>query len=192
MYSQWEVIYDVIFAPRAGMLKAASCVSPLRATLFVVGGYLTGSVLFSLPWQQTQENMNGERGLVIAAVLLSVSCWLVSVALWHLAAELVGGKGRAKALLAASGCAHLPLFFQLLPAAALLLFPSNGVAAVLAFLAIVAWKIWLDVEAIAAVYGFARSKAVLVLLMPWLMLGVALLLVLIAVSIEMIWEGGMI
>ncbi len=192
MYSQWDVIYDVIFAPRAGMIKAASRVSPLRATLFAAGGYLASSVLFSLPWRQTQESVSGENWLLAVAVLLGLSCWFSSVALWHLAAELVGGKGRAKALLAASGCAHLPFFFQLLLAAALLLFPLNGAAAALGFFAIAIWKVWLDVEAIAAVYGFERSKAVLVLLMPWLLFGAALLLVFVAVSIEMIWEGGMI
>lgn len=157
-----ERIYGMLFQP-VDTLRDISAQRPLGQTvlvLFAVMVFTTWAGYFTL-WSS---------GIFIcAAMLTTIFSWFVGTAIVHLFAELLGGSGQARGLLAASGFLQLPRIFSM----PLLVLTSFLPAAVrpgvmlLGSLAIFCWEILLSVIAIRENYGFSTGRAVLAFAAPY-------------------------
>lgn len=191
MNGDGELLYDLLVAPRRALRRIAQNESLVQALLVAAGGCLLVLLLLSESGWMGGEQAAWNGGLLAGGCALGLVGWLLSTAVWHLTAELLGGTGRASALLAATGYAHLPLYFLLPLAAAAILRPQGAVIALalLGVVGVVAWKCWLDLLAVSVTYRLSCAKALLVLLMPWLTLAATWLLVILTVGLQLVWEG---
>lgn len=117
-------------------------------------------------------------------IVASFLVWMIGSAIWHLIAEFFGGRGTGVGLFSALGFAHLPRIF-IVPLWALIgVMPesSKTVLMVIAVLTILSWSLALDVVAIKEVHQLSTAKAVLVMLMPLLMIGLLCLIGFIFIS----------
>ena len=155
------------------------------------GGCLLALLLLSENGWASGEQTAGNWGLLAGGSALGLLVWLLSTAVWHLIAEFLGGVGRVSALLAATGYAHLPLYFLLPLAAVAVLWPKGAIIALtlLGTAGLIVWKCWLDLLAVSVTYRLGYAKALLVLLMPWLAMAAAWLLILLTVGLQLVWEG---
>jgi hypothetical protein len=133
------------------------------------------------------EQSNELTGVMLGFhVLGEAAIWVCASALLHMTAVLLGGRGEATGLLCTFGYVGLPQLF-LIPIVAIIQCLPVGlrsfvIAAGLAVLAF--WSFSLKVLALKGCYGFSATKAVLVLLIPFLVLlaGVALVVLLLSAS----------
>lgn len=183
-----ELVYGVFFEPRPTMQKVAARPPLGQAALVVTILSALGSVM----WLLTTARFLG-RGLDAAiwgsfapALQILVPPAAATVFLWgylkwfvyssflSLAAELLGGQGRAKGVFAASGLAGLPAV--LLVPVQLVVFgigvdsPAGNVFLGLAGLAVAIWSIALKTLGVGEVHGLSAGRSLLAVLSPYLTL----------------------
>lgn len=127
-------------------------------------------------------------GLVLA--FIGIGLWFAGVAIFHLIADLLGGEGNGRRFLCAMGFATVPVAVSL---------PVEAVAARggvvgeglgwLGALAVLAWSLSLQYQALRATKGLTRTGAVLALLLP-LGIMVAAMVILLVLVIMLVALGA--
>ncbi len=116
--------------------------------------------------------------VVIVSLLMGFVGWVVGVAVLHLLAEFLGGSGRVRDLFATWGYIQLPRLFTV-PAALLGTAVSPFVQGTISLL-IALWVFYLEVIAVRSIYRLSTGRAVLALIIPYVVLFVVLVVVLLA------------
>lgn len=167
----FETLYDVLFHPHSAMREIAadkkigqslaafllSVIIPLWAVYF---GFKAAGMEKAI------------HVLILLQVVGSLFMWFLGAALWHLIAELFGGRGTAVGLLSALGFANIPRIF-IVPLWVLAALMPTGIRPLLMTvtgMAVALWTLALDVEAIRGAHAVSGSKAVLILLTPVLLI----------------------
>lgn len=187
MGSIWDILYDLLFEPRSAMTKIAEQKNAGQAVIVALLGILLPilAVGFGI------KNTGMATMIYVMAgikIVVSILLWMIGSAIWHLIAEFFGGKGTAVGLFAALGFAHLPRIFIVPLWALIALMPqsSQTVLMVIAMLTILSWSLALDVVAIKEVHQLSTAKAILVMLMPMLLIGLLCLVGFICISSSLI------
>ncbi len=189
-----ELIYGVFFEPRR-TFAAVAARPPLGAAVLLFSLVsLAGAVMSTLvSVQMFRYHPVGIHWLLPAAPFMSAASflfqylkWLLTSALIHLAAGLLGGQGKAAGILCVTALASLPALWLVPVDFLLLLLGARGVVfmAVTAVLGLAAflWGTGLVVLGASFVYGFTLSRALLAVVLPPLVLaggGFVLLLLLV-------------
>lgn len=188
-----EDIYDVLFHPRSALGRIAA-EKKLAASLTVV----LFSVLIPVWAIHLGLQAAGSPGplslIIVFQVFASMIAWLAGTAVWHLCAELLGGRGSAVSLLTAFGFAHFPRIFIVPLWVLATLLPDTVIPffMVLTGLAVAIWTLYLEVLAISAVHEISRAKAVLVFLTPMLVLIAGAVIVIFFAGAALIeWPSGL-
>jgi len=198
-----ELVYSILFEPVKAMESVARrppvgyafLVITIIGALGVAAGFLTVSRVFpaGLPGAGLDQFLPAVRALapvgVIFALLWGYIKWFVYSAVVHLAAELLGGRGSARGVFAATGLAGLPSIFMV-PVDLLACRPGAGKLALtvlvgLAGLAVVMWSAVLLVIGLRQVHGLNTARSVLAVFSPFLAvvaLGVLVVMLLAAVT----------
>jgi hypothetical protein len=197
MGSILELFYGVIFQPKQTMERIAR-EQPLGSSVltYLLITAATGGVALAF-WDPSE--MEGayqlspqffdlmpklmNYGLVLSLVF-SIVVFLLTGAVFHLIAELMGGKGSVTSLLSVLGFAALPqlLNLPLTVIFGLLDLPFGGILTFAFFI----WTVVLRVIGVEKVYGLTPGKSTLVVLAPLL---VVIVLTIFAVVLFMITVG---
>ncbi|MBP2632765.1 MAG: Yip1 protein [Firmicutes bacterium] len=121
--------------------------------------------------------------MLLGQIVFSVLVWGISVAVWHLLAELLGGRGSVKTLLTTIGFTYfLQLFIVPIYLIASFLPTFGFLLIMIATLTLAVWSIVLGILAIREVYQLSGGKATLVYFLP--------LLIFIGIFIVMIFTAS--
>jgi hypothetical protein len=194
-------VYGVLFEPVKTMKRVAEN-PPLVMALGIVTilrllsalmGYLELSRVLSQGYAagSITQLFQGARALVPVGVCLALVFsfikWFACSAVLHLGADLLGGRGRARGVFAATGLAGLP-YILLIPFQFLGYWYGIGNYAVtalllLAGLAVGIWRCVLLVIGIREVHGLSTGRSVLVFFIPTLALFLLFVLSIIALGV---------
>lgn len=178
-----DVLHGVLFAPRQTFTRLSARPPLALGTAVFVTVALVNAVVAarmappSLPaWADALLPVDGAWLLDAAAAFgfwVSLLALPATAAVIHLAAELLGGRGRAQTLIALLGLAHLP---KALTAPLALLEQRAGLPVLAALgLAVESWRLYLLYRAVRAGYDLPRWRAVAALSAPFLLLAALLL-----------------
>lgn len=170
-----ETMYGVLFAP-VGTFRAFVRRPNLLMGFVVlmvvnlVSTLTTGSIA-------ARELFNGTRFagasgslFVVATTFGALFAWFLGTAVYHLSAELFGGEGRARTLLGLEGLTALPIIFQ---APVVLLARLTGIGFDTPItLGLGLWSLVLTILGVRENYRFSTGRAVAVVLIPPLVLGI--------------------
>ena len=163
----FEALYDVLFQPNIAMRNAAEGRKMGQALAVVLLSSLLPiwAVYFGLKTAGMQQAVSI---IVVMHIIGSLAMWIVGSAVWHLIAELLGGKGTAAGLFTALGFAHLPRIFivPLWVLAALMPAGIRPLIMTVTGFAIAFWVLYLDVAALRGSHELSGTRAVLVMLAP--------------------------
>lgn len=163
MSSILENLYDLLAKPKEAFEVIVSEKRLSKACQIV----LFSTVISSLAAYANVFEGSSKVAMLLAQIVCSVLMWGVSVSIWHLLAELMGGRGSVKTLLTAIGFTY---FLQLLVVPIYLIasfFSGVGfLLLVIATLVIAVWSIVLGILAIREVYQLSGGKATLVYFLP--------------------------
>lgn len=178
-----ELIYDVLFKPRQAFLRIKEEPKPWQSVWIVV----VNSLLVGIAVSAGQEAFSSGLKALIGNLQLigNLMSWMIMTAIWHLIAELSGGKGEAKALLTSIGYTYF-LQMLLLPVYLIASFLSYETATTLLIIcgiAVLVWGVVLEVIAIQTIYEVSGAKAFLIFLLPVIALTVCILLVCILMGV---------
>lgn len=191
-----ELVYGVLFEPRGAMVRVAEQTPTGIAALVVAILSLVGTIMFYITIKQVLSD-NGQGWFFPAAVFLPVAAilslffsffkWFLYSAVLHLTADLLGGRGSARAVFAVVGLSGLPALFmvpfQLL---AFLFFPRSSavdILLILAALALAVWSLILAVIGMKAAHGISTGRALLAALAPVLAVVAAVLVALVSLAL---------
>lgn len=134
----------------------------------------------------------GGAWLALLAVPVGLAFWFSLAAVYHLGADLLGGRGDGRRLLAAIGLASLPEAFRL-PAGVLAsrLPVAGGLVESVAGVAFFAWSFYLVYLALRATKGLTPGRAVFTAFLPLLALVALFILVIVATLFSAILAAGM-
>jgi len=169
-----DVFYGVLFKPRETM-EALAERPPLGlgVATFVGVSVVSGLVGFSrarinLP-DATYEGA-GFGWPLLVTVPLGLVLWFVLVAIYHLTADLLGGRGSGRALLALAGLAQLPGIFR---APVILLGRGLGTGLdTILLIALWLWTLYLTALSIKSTHALPMGRAVLTVFIPVVLIGV--------------------
>lgn len=157
-----ERIYGILFQPVV-TLRDIGRKQPLGQAVLVLSTaaiFTTWTGYFTL-WSN--------RMFIAAAITSTLLLWFAGSAIVHLVAELLGGNGQAKGLLAANGYIQVLRIFSV-PLLVVVSFLPEAFQTELVLLggtSILVWEIMLSVIAIRENYGLAIGRAFLALLAPY-------------------------
>lgn len=174
------VIYGILFSPVDAMKRFAETPRVgLALAIFLVTSVV--SALASSPALATIGISYAGLG-VVATVAIGVLLLLLGTAAIHLAAELLGGQGRATTLLSLLALASLPEVF----AAPLLVFGQVlSLANTAGSLIISIWVLVLNIIGIRTAYGFSTGRAVVAWIIPGIAMIAGLILFIVIVGITL-------
>lgn len=179
MSSILETLYDMLVRPKEAFQVIAVYGKLSKACQIV----LFSTVISSLAAYANVFEGSFKGAMLLMQIVCTVLMWAISTAVWHLLAELIGGRGSVKELLTTIGFTY---FLQLLIVPIYLLasfLPSIGFLLIMmATLIIAVWSIVLGILAIAEVYQLSGGKAALVYFLP--------LLIFAGIFIVMIFTAG--
>lgn len=167
MGSFLEIIYDVLFKPKAAMeYIAEKKLTGQALTMFTIG--------MLVPVWAVYTGIKGTPALPVLGGMFalhflgSLAFWILGAAVLNFVAELAGGRGTAVGLFAAMGFSHLPrvAVIPLGVIAALLPDGLRGLAFGAIGLLVVIWTLALNVAAIRGAHGLSAPMATLVLFAP--------------------------
>ena len=162
-----ETIYDVMFKPKDAFQRFAQTPQVKEACLVVLITTILSAVAISAGTMQIGEH----RGGLIAVQLIGNFITLfVTVAIWHLIAELMSGQGQVKSLLTVVGFSCFPqlLLVPIYLIASFLAVDMANMLILIASFAVLIWIMYLIFNGIKIVYQVSGSKAFLVIIMPML------------------------
>ena len=187
MVAIWDILYDLVFEPRNAMRAIAEQKNAGQAVVIALISIVIPilAVSFGLKDKSLAAVVPVMIGIKIVASLL---VWMIGAALWSLIAEFFGGKGTAIGLFAGLGFAHLPRIFivPLWALSALMPESSQTLLMVISVLLILFWSVNLDVIAIKEIHQLSTAKAILVMMMPMLMLGLLCFIAFVFISSSLI------
>ena len=187
MVAIWDILYDLVFEPRNAMRAIAEQKNAGQAVIIALISIVIPilAVSFGLKDKSLAAVVPVMIGIKIVASLL---VWMMGAALWSLIAEFFGGKGTAIGLFAGLGFAHLPRIFivPLWALSALMPESSQTLLMVISVLLILFWSVNLDVIAIKEIHQLSTAKAILVMMMPMLMLGLLCFIAFVFISSSLI------
>lgn len=174
----FEALYDVLFQPNTAMRNIAEERKIGQALVVVLLSCLLPiwAVYFGM---KTAGMQHAVTIIVMIHILGTIAMWVVGSAIWHLIAELLGGRGTAAGLFAALGFAHLPRIFivPLWVFAALMPAGIRPLIMTVTGLAIAFWVLYLDVAALRSSHAISGTKAVLVILAPVIAAAAAVIII---------------
>lgn len=198
-----ELVYGVLFEPGKTMREVAArpplgriaLVVTIISLLSAVMGLLTVSKVLnqSLNAMAMEQFLPGLRAMAplgaVFGLLWGYVKWFGYSAIFHLAAELLGGRGSARGVFAAVGLSWLPAIFMI-PIQFLSYWLGTGKLAVtilvgLAGLAVGIWSIILMVIGLREVHGLSTGRSVLVVFSPilaLLVLGILMIITLVVIA----------
>lgn len=166
-----EKLYDVLFHPAAAMreIAAEAKIGQAVAAFFLSVLIPAWAMYFGLKAVAITAWGNI---FIVLEVVGSLLVWWFSAAFFHLIAELLGGQGQAKGLLACMGFGYIPRIFivpfwviaSLMPEGARTIFLG------LSMLLVSVWTLGLQVIAIREAHQLTNAKSIIVLLSPVLLL----------------------
>lgn len=173
MGSLCEMLYDILFQPAIGMKNIAEKKNVGQAVVVFLLSILIP--IWALYFGLKATGISTMIPMIIGLKILgSMVMWVMATAIWHLIAELFGGRGTAVGMFAALGFAHIPRIFIVPFWALIAVMPesSKTLLMTIAVVLIVVWSLWLDVVAIKEIHQLTASKAVLVIITPLLVIGI--------------------
>lgn len=178
MSSILETLYDMLVRPKEAFQVIAGYGKLSKACQIV----LFSTVISSLAAYANVFEGSFKSVILFGQIVFSVLVWGISVAVWHLLAELLGGRGSVKTLLTTIGFTY---FLQLLIVPIYLLasfLPTVGFLLIMiATLAFAVWSIVLGILAICEVYQLSGGRATLVYFLPLLIfMGIFIVMILTA------------
>lgn len=178
MSSILETLYDMLVRPKEAFQVIAGYGKLSKACQIV----LFSTVISSLAAYANVFEGSFKSVILLGQIVFSVLVWGISVAVWHLLAELLGGRGSAKTLLTTIGFTY---FLQLLIVPIYLLasfLPTVGFLLIMiATLAFAVWSVVLGILAICEVYQLSGGRATLVYFLPLLIfMGIFIVMILAA------------
>ncbi len=204
-----ELVYGVLFEPVRTFAGMAVNPPVLMALGLVVALNLAEALmgLFTTPLYFRELNLPHIPGFDLARSLLSLVVaggfvlgivkLFFMAGLLHLLAELYGGKGNARSVLAAYALAGLPAAFMIpVQLLASLLAPGMAIGVITGLLSfgVYVWSVVLLVIGIREVHGFSTGKAALTVFTPpaaFIVLGIIGLSMLGSIVLRYIPEGIM-
>jgi len=173
MGSLFEILYDILFQPSIGMKNVAERKNVGQSLIAFLLSILIPIWALNLGLKATGM-LTMIHMMIILKILGSVVMWIMGAAIWHLVAELFGGRGTAVGLFAALGFAHVPRILIVPLWALITVMPASSKTLLMTIvvLAILLWSLYLDVVAIKEVHQLSTSKAVLVMITPLLVVGI--------------------
>lgn len=173
MGSLFEILYDILFQPAIGMKNSAEQKNVGQAVIVFLLSILLPIWALSFGLKTTDMSMM-INVMIVLKILGSIVLWIGGAAIWHLIAEFFGGQGTAVGLFTALGFAHAPRIFIVPLWALIAVMPASSktILMTIAVLAVMLWSLTLDVVAIKAVHQLSASKAVLVMIIPLLIVGI--------------------
>jgi len=162
-----DSIYDVLFCPSPALRRIGEESRWGMAVLV----YLVCLILPAIAMGFFIKTLGFHKfgGMLVAAEVVGRFMLLVlGVAVLHLVAELFGGKGTAKGLLAAMCFAHLPQLLAVPFFVISMLWASSFWKALvpLVSVAVSCWTLVLNIVAIKEVYQISGGRAVLIFVIP--------------------------
>ncbi|PZN08757.1 MAG: hypothetical protein DIU69_09610 [Bacillota bacterium] len=134
----------------------------------------------------------GEVWIASLAIPVGLAFWFSLAAIYHLGADLLGGRGDGRRLLAAIGLASLPEAFRLPVVVLASRLPvAGGLVESVAGVALFAWSFYLVYLALRATKGLAPGRAAFTAFLPLLALVVLFVFVIIAILFSAIFAAGM-
>jgi hypothetical protein len=156
-----DLTYGTLFQP-AATARRVSREKPLGLALAV---YLTATVVSSAFGARTLAGQVPVAAVAAGMVLLGGVWWLVYAGLLQVTGELLGGRGRGVALLAATGFAGLPNLFAPL-AGVLGRLAGAWLEGILLIVVLPAWMALLHVIAVRECHELSTGRAVVTVLAP--------------------------
>ncbi len=179
MSSILETLYDMLTRPKEAFQVIVSEGRLAKSCQIV----LFSTVISSLAAYANVFEGGFKGAMLLAEIICSVLLWGVSVSVWHLLAELIGGRGSVRRLLTAIGFTY---FLQLLIVPIYLIasfLPAVGfLLSMIATLVVAVWSIVLGILAISEVYQLSGGKATLIYFLP--------ILIFISIFIVMIFTAS--
>ncbi len=177
----FELLYGILFTPRKAIRQAAENPPFTQALVvfFVVNILSTIVTTVSLGTALSSRIFaSAPAAFIVAGLIVGFIDWFVVTAIFHLLAELFGGRGRGLALFTLIALVNLPRLVNV-PLALLSLTPLRSLG-VLLNLAVVVWVAILYVIAISEVHHISTGQSIGVLLMPLGAAIVALITIIVA------------
>lgn len=174
-----ELIYGVLFDPAETFKKVAEA-PPLGLSVLIFSlvnitaifmSFLTFLHLLnkSLPAGRANLTLAIIILIVFFGLLAKICNWLLSTSVFHLLAELLGGRGSVKSLLAIVGLSYLPFIFLAPVELLLLIWGLNSVVVILVMILnflIFIWWLALMVLGVRQEYCFSAGSALAAVLLP--------------------------
>jgi len=177
-----ELIYGILFEPADTFKKVAEA-PPLGLSVLIFSlvnittifmSFLTFFHLLnkSLPaGSDVRVNLTLSMILLIIflGLLIKLCNWLLSASVFHLLAELLGGRGSVRGLLAIVGLSYLPFFFLAPVELLLLIWGLNSVVVVIVMILnflIFIWWLALMVLGVRQEYSFSSGSALAAVFLP--------------------------
>lgn len=177
-----ELIYGILFDPADTFKKVAEA-PPLGLSVLIFSlvnitaifmGFLT---FFHLLSKSLPAGGAGSANLTLSMLLLIVFLgliaklcnWLLSTSVFHLLAELLGGRGSVRSLLAVVGLSYLPFIFLAPVELLLLTWGLNSVVVVIVMIlncAIFIWWLALMVLGVRQEYCLSTGSALAAVFLP--------------------------
>jgi len=157
-----EKIYGVLFQPST-TLRDICRQKPLQQSIIVLI-----FITFLTTWTG-YFTVLGNSAFLFGILMVTLVMWFSSSAIAHLAAELLGGSGQAKGLLAANGFIQIPRIFTVPVLVIVLYLPISlrNLLLIIVGLGLFIWEVILGIIAIRECYGFSTGKAILTLVAPY-------------------------
>lgn len=173
MGSLFEILYDILFQPAIGMKTIAQRKNVGQALIVFFLSILIPIWALYFGFKATGM-LTMIHVMIVLKIFASIVMWIVGAAILHLAAEFFGGQGTAVGLFTALGFAHVPRLFIVPLWALIAVMPASSktLLMTISVLAVMVWSLSLDVVAIKEVHQLSAAKAVLVMMMPMLVVGI--------------------
>ncbi len=184
-----DYLYGTLVNPKKTLvLLAARQNFGMGAAAFLIVTFF--SSLAALMGEDLGEVAEGiDFGAALPAIflitfLVTVIMWLVGLGVLHLLAELLGGEGSIKSLIATQGFAQLPAIF-IVPFAFLSIFIGDWLT-ITASLLLGIWTVILSVLAVKFSYNLSTGRSILAVILP-AVIGVAIIIIIAILIIFAIW-----
>jgi len=124
--------------------------------------------------------------IFLITFIITVIMWLVGLGVLHLLAELLGGAGSIKSLIATQGFAQLPAIF-VVPFAFISIFVGDWLT-ITASLLLGIWSLILSVFAVKFSYSLSTGRSILAVILPGV-IGIVLVIIIAILIVAAIWPA---
>ncbi len=164
---------DYIYGTLTGPGKTMALLAVRRpvgmgiAVFMLVNVFSSLTALLGEEWQGLNGDLNlapAMPAIFMISFLVTFLLWFVGLGVYHLLAELFGGEGSIKSLIATQGFAQLPAIL-VVPFAFLSIFLGDWLA-ILATFCFGIWTLCLSVIGVRCSYGLSVGRSIMVVILP--------------------------